>query len=285
MPQQKVLLVENEFILYEELSEYFEEQGYSVIKHEDEERAVDNYEDAIQLLKQHEPDIAILDIKLNGTKDGIDLGTYIQQHYTIPVIYLSAHDNDGNLDRISKTGNDRFLIKKKPLDKAQLRATFKLVLPQNEVRLKRKTIGEFFKVKEMAVTQSTNNQRRLVRQPDDPLELQTFLKWEIILFIETYNASARGSGNNNVLIHTTATGKAYMLSSSLNGIEKQLPEYFCRFNQSVIVNLYKIDGRRSKVKYFIGDTFFEISEVYKAQALEKIARILGGTGLDNFPEK
>jgi len=223
MPQQKVLIVEDEFILYDELTEYFEQKGYCVVKH-DEDRAVDNYEDAVQLLKQHEPDIAVLDIKLKGTKDGIDLGAYIQQHYHIPVVYLSAYNNEGNLNRIAKTGNDRFVVKtSKPLNKDQLWATFILALPQNEVRLKRKTIGEFFNVKEMAVTQAANRQRLLVRQPNDPLEIETFLKWEIILFIESYNASARGSGNNNILMHTTAPGKAYMLRSSMTEVEKQLP--------------------------------------------------------------
>jgi two-component system, LytTR family, response regulator LytT len=283
--KRKILIVEDDFILFEELTEFFEEKGFFVVKHKDD-KAVDNYEDAVKLLKQQEPDIAVLDINIKGDKDGIDLGAYITQHYHIPVIYLSAYNNYENRERIRKTGNERFVIKAtKPLDKEQLWATFDLALPKNETRVKKRTLGDFFTVKEMIVTKQTNSQRLTTKEADDPLEIETFLKWDEIIFIESYNASIRGSGNNNVLIHTTEQSKAYMMRSSLTDMEKQLPEYFARFDQSTIVNLNKIDGRnKTKTRYLVGDLAFGMSDTYKKAALEKIARLLAASDLENFPE-
>src|ERR1043165_6974455 len=108
IPQRKILIVEDDFILYDELCEFFEEKGFAIGKGE-AEAAVDNYGEAIRLVKQHKPDIAILDIRIKGEKDGIDIGIHIKQHYHIPVIYLSAYPNPENLDRIRKAGDERFI--------------------------------------------------------------------------------------------------------------------------------------------------------------------------------
>lgn len=270
MPQRKILIVEDDFILYDELCEFFEEKGFAIVKGEGD-GAVDNYDEAVKLLKQHKPDITILDIRIKGEKDGIDIGTFIKQHYHIPVIYLSAYPNPENLERIRKTGDERFMFKAtKPLNKEQLWSLFYLALPQADVRVKEKSIGKFFSVKEMAVKQNANHQRVVTKEADEPLEIQTFLKWEDIVYIESYNAKTAGSGNNNVLIHTVYPDKAYMLRGSLTEIELQLPLHFARFEQSTIINLHKITGRiKGSSRYLIGDLVFKLSDTYKAKAEEK----------------
>ena len=266
MPQRKILIVEDDFILYDELCEFFEEKGFAIVKGE-AETAVDNYEEAIKLVKKYKPDIAILDIRIKGEKDDVDIGTYIKQHYHIPVIYLSAYPNPENLERIRKAGDERFVYKaSKPLNKEQLWSLFYLALPQADNRVKEKSIGRFFSVKVMMVNQ-TNNQRRIVsKERDEPLEIQTFLKWEEIVYIESYNAKTAGSGNNNVLIHTTLPDKAYVMRGTLSEMENHLPNYFARFDQSTILNLHKITGRiKGSSRYLIGNLVFKLSDTYKAK--------------------
>ena len=281
---QKVLLVEDDFILYEELCEFFEDKGFEIIRN-DREKAVDNYADAVKLLHQHEPDIAVLDIKIKGDKDGIDIGAFVRKHYEVPVIYLSAYDNYVNLERVRQTGSDGFVIKaSKPLDKKQLWTTVQLALPRAEKKQKRKTIGEFFRVKEMTILRDVHKNRILTKEPDDPIEIKTFLKWDEIVFIESYNSKTAGGGNNNILIHTTTPGKAYMLRSSLNDVENQLPDFFARFDQSTIINLRHITGQgKSSQQYFIGEMIFKISDSYRKKALEKIGLYLSSAFKD-FPE-
>ncbi len=90
--KRKVLIVEDEFILYNQLAEFFINQGYYIIGYEDG-RAVDNYDDAVQLLKEGGPDIAVLDINIKGKKDGLELAAYIKEHFYSLIIILTAYDN------------------------------------------------------------------------------------------------------------------------------------------------------------------------------------------------
>lgn len=264
MPQRKILIVENDFILYDELCEFFEEKGFAIVKGE-EETAVDNYDTAVKLVRQHKPDIAILDIRIEGDKDGIDIGNFIKQHYHIPVIYLSAHPNPENLERIRKTGGERFMLKaSKPLNKEQLWSMFYLALPEADVHIKEKSLGKFFSVKEMQIKKSENRRQIIGKSSTDPLEIQTFLKWDNIVFIESYNAKTAGSGNNNMLMHTVEQGKAYMLRGALSELETQLPAHFRRFDQSTILNVHKITGHiKGTSVYLIGDLEFKLSSTYK----------------------
>lgn len=284
--KRKVLLVEDEFILYQELVEFFGEKGFEVVGFDDD-RAVDNYDDALLLLKQFEPDIAVLDIHIKGKKDGIELGSFIRKHYQMPVIYLSAYDNYENLDRVRQTGGDGFVIKaSKPLDKKQLWATVQLALPKYENLIKKKTIGSFFKVKEINIQNDNNRQRISISDKQDPVEVETFLKWNEIVFIESYNNKVAGSGNNNMMLHTREENKGYMLRGSLNELESKLPSQFIRVDQSSIINLAEVTGRNKNGSvYFIGNYSFKISETYRHKAMEKIDLFLGDSGSENFPEK
>lgn len=280
----KVLLVEDDFILYEELYEFFEEKGYEVIREQDD-KAVDNYDDAVKLLHLYQPNIAVLDIQLKGEKDGIDLSAYIKKHLAIPIIYLSDFNNPGNLERLRNMGDDKFVLKAtKPLDKSQLWTIFYLALPPKKPGPD-EAIGKFFTVKEMIILEESNRKRILPKNPDDIPDIHTLVKWEDILFIESYNSKVAGSGNNNILIHSVTPGKGYMMRSSMLEIESQLPSFFARFDQSTIINLKKITGWvKNSLRYAIGDLVFKISDKYKEKALEKINRLLSQDALPFFPK-
>ena len=280
MPQRKILIVEDDFILYDELCEFFEKQSFTIVKNE-EETAVDNYEDAVELVKRHKPDIAILDIRIKGEKDGIDIGTFIKQHYHIPVIYLSAYPNPENLERIRKAGDERFMFKaSKPLNKEQLWSMFYLALPEANGG-KDKTMGRFFSVKEILLKQPVQKKDKLLPQPKDPVEIQAFFKWDDIVFIESYNKSS----NNSILLHTPLADKGYMLRDTLDNIESELPEYFVRFSQGLLINFRKVTGWiKGGTSYLIGEDVHKITDTYKVKALEKISRMTGN-GQKDIPER
>lgn len=261
----KVLIVEDDFILYQQLSEYFEERGYEIVR-EDEDKAVDNYDDALRLIKQYKPDIAILDIVLKGIKDGIHLGAFIKEHYDIPVIYLSAYNTPGNLERIRHIGEERFVLKvTKPLNTDQLWAAFYLALPHVLKKEKEKTIGQLFKLKEIASLKSDNQQKMNY----DPLELKKFVQWDEIKFFKSYNASS-ATGNNNIMLNLS-NGKSYSTRGTITATEQQIPAYFARTDNSTIVNMRKITAFGKTYTFcLIGEDSFSISEKYRKTVLEKI---------------
>lgn len=250
----KVLIVEDVFILYEELCEFFEEN------------AVDNYDDALRLIKQCKPDIAVLDIELKGLKDGIHIGAFIKQHYNIPVIYLSAHNTPGNLERIRSIGDKHFVIKAdKPLNKKQLWTDFYLILPEILKKGKEKTIGQLFNLKEIESSRISNNRKANY----EPLELKKFIQWDDIVYFRSYNASS-AHGNNNIMIRLR-NGKSYSTRNTITATEQQIPDHFARTDHSTIVNMRYITALgKTNTFCLIDEESFPISEKYRKTVLEKI---------------
>lgn len=274
--KRKILIVEDEFILYQELVEFFEEKGYSIIGH-DSGKAVDTYEEAVQLLKLHEPDIAVLDINIRGKRDGLELASYIKEHFYTLIIILTAYDNHENLERARLLSPDGFVIKAdKPVNKKQLWASITVKLPRLYNGDLRKRQGTFFKVREIDLRKTNGRSFAELKANPDPVDIETFIKWENITHLSSYNAKTAGEGNNNILIHTSSGPTAYIYRSPLSDMEKQLPVYFVRFDQSTIVNLHHITAKgRGQTLYFIGDQYFKISDTFKQAALDKISMILG----------
>ncbi len=270
--QKKILIVEDEFIIYQELVEFFEEKGFYIIRHP-EEKAVDNYDDAIELLKTNKPDIAIVDIKIKGEKDGLELCAYIKKYFKTLIVILSAYDNYVNLERATAIAVDDFVLKvDKPVNKRQLWAKIHLALPKFSLMQEPQSTGRFLGVREIEININTsaNNKKR----DNDPVYLETFIKWENITHIESYNKGV-SDGNNNILIHTINGKKGYLYRSTLSEMTHFLPEYFVRVDKSNIINLYHITAKgKGSNYYYIGASSFKLSDTYKTFAEDKINLIL-----------
>ncbi|MBP8270777.1 MAG: response regulator [Sphaerotilus sp.] len=77
----------------------------------------DNGDDAILLARQHRPDLALLDIRMDGMS-GYDVAHYLREALQIPFLFLSAFSDEATLARIHALGALALLVK--PLDIAQL---------------------------------------------------------------------------------------------------------------------------------------------------------------------
>ncbi len=244
MEPKKVLLVEDEFVLYEQLEEFFKEKGFVIAGDNGVSKALTTYEEAIETLHNEEPDLAILDIKIRGKKDGLELGAYIKQHFNIPIIFLSAHDNYENLERAKSIMADGFVVKlDKPVNKKQLWASISMVMPQIENNRKRRETGRFMKVKEIDLSQLEKRISSIHQQPADPVELKTFVKWDEIKMIVSSNKITK----NTILLYTLHHNKGYFYRSTLDEIEALLPHYFVRFNSGAIINIHTITAEGKTV--------------------------------------
>lgn len=270
---KKVLLVEDEFILYDELVEFFENHGFKVAGKNGSNKPVATYHEAIDVLHSEEPDFAVLDIKIKGDKDGLELGSYIRQHYNIPIIFLTAYNNDQNMERAIGLAADGFVIKHdKPVNKTQLLADVKRLKNKIEQAYKQRTLGRFMKVKEVDLLQFERKIKAGHQQPADPVELKTYVKWDEIKMITSSNKIAR----NTILLYTIQQNKGYFYRSTLDEIESLLPDYFSRFNSGTIVNIHTItaEGKTADV-YYLDDVRVEISGTCKEAAFTKLKLYLG----------
>jgi DNA-binding response OmpR family regulator len=278
--KRKVLLVEDDILLYDQLSDLLTEKGFHVLAHP-EKTHVANYDDAIHILESTEPDIAILDISIPGDKDGIDIGTYIRKYFQLPIIYLSGYDNFDNIERVRAQSAEGFVVKTdKPVAWNQLWASIMLAIPKREQVVKRKTHGGFFKVREINLPPSSHLKKNNTKSPEDPIEIETFIPWNDLSYIESYNTKTAGVGNNNVLLHRRKSDKALVMRGSLTELEQKLPEYFVRVDQRTIINALEVTGRsRNGAIYYIADHAFKLSDTYRQHAEGVLQRLLGGSTL------
>ena len=101
----RVLTVEDEFITLETLSEFLTNSGYEL------SGDAMNADEAIAVLEKGETDIAILDINIQGDRNGIWLADHIREHYNIPYIFLTAYEDQATVTRAMKTEPYGYLLK------------------------------------------------------------------------------------------------------------------------------------------------------------------------------
>jgi len=101
---KKVLIVEDEYVVANNLRLILSKAGYSIIG------IAISVEDALEQMHKQKPDIVLLDIMLNGERSGIELAkTLTAQH--IAFVYLSANSNQTILEEAKKTDPYGFLVK------------------------------------------------------------------------------------------------------------------------------------------------------------------------------
>jgi len=100
----KILIVEDEYIIANDLELILSEAGYPVIG------VADSVAEALALMEEQKPDIVLLDIYLKGRETGIDLARQLEE-LSIPFIYISANDNRSVLEAVKATQPIGYIVK------------------------------------------------------------------------------------------------------------------------------------------------------------------------------
>jgi AmiR/NasT family two-component response regulator len=100
----RILIAEDETIIRLDLRNLLEESGHEVCA-----EARDGVE-AVDLAKEHEPDLAILDVKMPRL-DGIEAARRILDERPIPIVMLTAYDQDELVSRAVEAGVFSYLVK------------------------------------------------------------------------------------------------------------------------------------------------------------------------------
>lgn len=95
----KVLLAEDGLIIAFHLQRLLENNGYKVVGN------VTNGEEAVSLAKEHNPDLYILDIMLQGQMTGIEAALEIRKFSDVPIIFMSALTDYKTLEEIDEINN------------------------------------------------------------------------------------------------------------------------------------------------------------------------------------
>lgn len=101
---KKILIVEDEFIVANNLRLILSEAGYTISGIAVSAREAQEY------IQQNKPDLVLLDIRLKGKLSGIDIARKLRAD-NIPFIYLSANANEAILEEAKTTEPYGFLVK------------------------------------------------------------------------------------------------------------------------------------------------------------------------------
>lgn len=102
--KNNVLIVEDEFIVANNLRLLLEKEGYTI------NGIAASAEDADEFLQNQKPDIVLLDIHLEGKRSGIDIARKLKAE-NIAFVYLSAYSNQKVLEEAKATEPYGFLVK------------------------------------------------------------------------------------------------------------------------------------------------------------------------------
>ncbi len=133
MSKIKVLIVEDEPLIAEDIKDILNEVNYQVIG------IAFNKEEAFHLLKTQQPDIALLDINLGGNTDGIIIAEEINNKYQFPFLYLTSYSSKIVLDKVKHTFPMGYIVK--PFDEADLYTGIEIALSNFQGRKKTNTLS------------------------------------------------------------------------------------------------------------------------------------------------
>jgi two-component system, response regulator PdtaR len=106
----RILVVDDDRLVLATVTHGLAEAGYEVID-------ADNGDDAILLAREHRPQLALLDIRMEG-KSGFDVAETLRDAYAIPFMFLSAFADEATLATVNRLGALAYLVK--PLDVGQI---------------------------------------------------------------------------------------------------------------------------------------------------------------------
>ena len=119
----KILVAEDDRIIARDIQYTLEGFGYHVCA------IVASGEECIEKALYLQPDLILMDIKLNGNMDGMSAAQQIYDRFHIPVVYLTAFGDEKTLVRAKKA--ECFGFVSKPFDENELQQTIEQSLTQS----------------------------------------------------------------------------------------------------------------------------------------------------------
>jgi len=204
----KTLVVDDEKIsikVFEQLLSQFKE--IEIIA------SVQNVDDAVEAIYEHQPDIVFLDVQM-PKKNGFDLLAEIKNFEFQPtIIFVTAHDEYA-IKAIRHSAFDYLL---KPVKLIDLQESFKRYLENRKNFTDKQNINSLIKFLLLRKIQFKTRTNSIFVNPND------------IIYIEADGNYAKLFLRNN---------KYYLISSYLSEVHEKLPvNSFFRINRSIVINM------------------------------------------------
>jgi len=122
-----ILIVEDEVIIAQSNQQLIINLGYNVIGIES------TGEGAIRKVGENKPDLVLMDIKLKGSLNGIQVAKEIKQLYDIPVIFLTAYSPEEVFEHVSDIQSFGFVSKL--IDVHELSSAIEIAFSKKQIEI------------------------------------------------------------------------------------------------------------------------------------------------------
>ncbi|MCB0490344.1 MAG: response regulator [Cyclobacteriaceae bacterium] len=252
MNKVKILVVEDEFIVAEDIRRNLVKLGYEVI------RISRTAEEAIAAVKLSVPDLVLLDIRLGDDMDGIQAAEVIRKLVDIPFIYVTAHTDSVTFERAKRTAPHAYIVK--PFNFQNLHLSIELALHNYSQKI-------FARPDEQAAFED-NPTGPIHYLINNSIFIKSGKSFEKVKLSDVKYIKADGSYSN---LH--AGNKEFILAMNLHTVLEKIdrPE-FLRTHRSYVVNLNNID-RIEDNGVVIGETLIPVSRKVRDELMRKIASL------------
>lgn len=231
MSKPSIVVVEDEPLIADDIIETLTRHEYEVVA------SFMNAKNALEFFEQSKADIAILDVNIDGSMDGIELS----KHLTIPFVFLTSYYDQKTLDRAKKTNPSGYIVK--PFNESDLIANVEIALSRSQASKP--------KAKEPEKLFLRNGQEIVSVMSSD------------IVYVEAFDNYA------NVF---TEKDK-FIISHTLKSVEeKLLPFGFIRIHRSYLINFAHVDSL-SEGYVFLKGHKVQIGKSYRKDFIEGLSML------------
>ncbi|MBX0334392.1 response regulator [Pontibacter sp. HSC-14F20] len=251
MARLKLLIAEDDVVIAQNLSLSLESMGYEVCQ------AVSSGEELLLQVHQHQPDLIILDITLDGKLDGIETAALLAKATKVPFIFMTAFSDKETIDRAKQTNPHAYLVK--PFDARTLQSSIELAIHNAGTR-------------QLQPAQAT----AIPARPTDTVEADNFLLHDA-LFVKVRNRLEKVMLINivwaeaqDIYCNIKTRSHLHLVSQSLKNLEQRLPtNQFMRVHRSYIVQLTAIEAIEDN-NILIGGKQIPIGNTHRDALLKRL---------------
>lgn len=231
----KIFIIEDELLIAEMLKDLLVDLGYNV------SGIVSDVDEAVHYLNSNpHPDLILLDINLESTRNGFDLADILQKNYKIPFVFLTSYADTKTITEAIALNPEAYLLK--PFKSVDLYTTIEII--RNRKRSLPKT-----------------NEVVIIKDGNQIIKLNL----NDIIWIKS----------DNVYVELQLTEKKLLLRKSLDGLISELnSESIIRTHRSYAVNIFHLKAI-SGGHLQLGNHVIPLSRLHKDELVEKFRKLNG----------
>jgi DNA-binding LytR/AlgR family response regulator len=239
----RILIVEDDMIIAANISLQLSKLGYEVTGIETKAA------EAIHHALESKPDLILMDIQLKGKSTGIEAAHAIHKILDIPIIYLTANEDDATFQKAKDTHPFAFISK--PFSNQNLERTIALV----EERIK----GASKDLAGESIFQEGHDDRIFIRNQNKLIKVML----DDILWVEA----------ERNYCNITTSQQTFLIVSSLSKLcEKMNQKQFVRIHRSFMINFSKLEAV-SENHIELKGKILPIGKQYKEDLLRMVNKV------------